>query len=113
MRKLDRQPAMAHPAYALLLSLVQARVPAFQGRDTGNALWAFAKLPAAPPKDLISSLSAALERNMPAITCRDLAEGSWGMATLRYNASPSLLVAIGHRATALFNDSRHVSYMLC
>ena len=85
MQPQHSQIVLKHAGYPVMLSLVEKWAPCFKEQQTGSAVWALHKLPQMPPSSLVHSLMAAVERNIPTMTSRQVATSvyallSWGTA---------------------------------
>ena len=109
MRSSDREAAIQHPGNQLLLSLAEAQVLSFQQQATGNILWALAKMQQSPSAGLLSSLTAAVHRNLSAFTAQGLTNSIWALAKLGHTPDQGLCIAIANQATTILRDTHAVS----
>ena len=109
MRPCSRQATAQHPGMKILLGLAEAQALSFKGQATANILWALAKMQQRPSVHLLSILTAAVHRNLPAFTSQQLAKSIWSLATIGQAPDQDLLVAIAEQATTALR----VAHMVC
>ena len=107
----SRQAVMQHPGMTVLLGLAEAKAHSFNKQAIGNILWALAKMQQSPSARLLSLLTAAVNRNLPAFTSQHLANSIWGLVRLGHTPDSELLAAIAKQATIVLKDAHAVCFI--
>ena len=101
----DGQQALEHPDFTVLVSLAEDKADTLGEQATGSVLSALATLDCDPSPELLSKLTAAVERNLKTFTAQGLANSLWGLATLDHDPGRELLGAVARQAASLFKIS--------
>ena len=104
LKQADRSAVLEHPGYALLLQMAAAHAPTLDAREAANGLWALARLPEAPPRQLLDAMTASVQRTLPSMNEQGLANSAWAFARLKHTPGSQLLSALASRAADMFAD---------
>ena len=90
-----------------MLRLAESKAASFEPAAIADVLWALGKLAHRPSPQLLSSLVAALARNVSKLTSPQLTDSIWGLAALGHSPDADLQAAMAKQAAANFGDLEH------